>query len=78
MATDGRLKEDEDEMAERKKREEDVEVDIMGTGEVLDERELEMAREVKDEDILWAENDPDDDKDWKMKLVMDPEEDYYL
>jgi hypothetical protein len=69
-------------MAERKKREEDVEVDIMGNGldETPDATELEMnaRREVKDEDVDWAENEPDDDKDWTMKLVLDPGDDDFL
>ena len=39
-------------MAERKMREEDADVDINGVEEVLDATELELRREVKDEDIL--------------------------
>lgn len=59
-------------------REEDAEVDINGVDEVLDATEIELRREVKDDDILWAESEPDDDeKGWKMKLVMNPEEDYW-
>ena len=40
--------------------------------------EIEIRREVKDEDILWAEDEPDDDdiKNWKMKVIMNPEDDY--
>ncbi|KAL5488231.1 SWD1 [Sanghuangporus weigelae] len=69
--------EDEDEMAQRKMREEDADVDINGVDEVLDATEIELRREVKDEDILWAEDEPDDDtKTWKMKLILNPEDDY--
>ena len=71
------MQEDEDEMAQRKMREEDAEVDIVGLDETLDGTEMERRREDKDEDILWAESEPDDDvKGWKMKLVLDPEDDY--
>ena len=64
-------------MAQRKMREEDAEVDITGLDETLDGTEIERRREDKDEDILWAESEPDDDvKGWKMKLVLDPEDDY--
>ena len=64
-------------MAQRKMREEDAEVDIVGLDETLDGTEIERRREDKDEDILWAESEPDDDvKGWKMKLVLDPEDDY--
>lgn len=52
-------------------KEEDVEVDINHIDEVIDEREMELRREVKDEEILWAESEPDgDDKDWSMKILM--------
>lgn len=52
-------------------KEEDVEVDINHIDEVIDEREMELRREVKDEDILWAESEPDgDDREWCMKILM--------
>ena len=58
-------------MARRKMREEDAEVDILSVDEVIDEREMELRREVKDEDVLWAESEPDkDEKGWKMKILM--------
>lgn len=64
-------------MAQRKMREEDAGVDIIGVDETLDGTEIERRREEKDEDILWAESEPDDDeKGWKMKLILDPEDDY--
>ena len=64
-------------MAERKMREEDADVDINGVEDVPDATELELRREVKDEDILWAEDEPDDDvRAWKMKLILNPEDDY--
>ena len=55
-------------MAERKKKEEDVEVDILNdfTGESDTQR-----RESKDKDILWAESDPDNDvPGWRMKVLL--------
>ena len=69
--------EDEDEMAQRKMREEDAEVDITGVDEVLDAIEIEHQRETKDDDMLWAESEPDDDeKVWEMKVILNPEDDY--
>ena len=67
---------------------EDVEVDVMGpsAGFGVDgdekgglglgrgERETKNGKEEKDEDVLWAEDDPDDDRDWVMKLIMITEE----
>ena len=65
------LQEDEDEMARRKMREEDAEVDIFSVDEVVDIREMELRREVKDDDVLWAESEPDmDEKGWRMKILM--------
>ncbi|TDL29608.1 WD40 repeat-like protein [Rickenella mellea] len=64
--------EDEEELAERKKKEEDVEVDVADFG---DQNAEEVIRNGKDEDLLWAEEDPDDDAvGWKMKLIMEPDE----
>ena len=34
--------------------------------------------EGNDEDVLWAENELDDDKGWRMKLILNPYDDYYL
>lgn len=65
------LQEDEEVMAERKMKEEDAYVDIDTIDEVPDEREMELRREVKDEDALWAESEPDNDNlRWKMKILM--------
>ena len=70
--------EDEDEMAQRKKRIEDAEVDILGLDEVSDDSDVEKGKEVHDPDIHWAETDPDDDKKgWTMKVIMDIPEYYY-
>ena len=44
--------EDEDEMAQRKKRIEDAEVDILGLDEVSDDSDVEKGKEVHDPDIL--------------------------
>ncbi|KAI5124879.1 hypothetical protein M0805_007309 [Coniferiporia weirii] len=63
--------EDENELALRKRREEDAEVDVNGLEEVPDALEMELRREVKDEDVLWAESEPDEDqKGWRMKVIM--------
>ena len=80
------MQEDEDELAQRKMREEDAEVnifdDVDGADERPNETELEMRRfyeaEGNDEDVLWAENELDDDKGWRMKLILNPYDDYYL
>ena len=65
-------------MAQRKKRIEDAEVDILGLDEVSDDSDVEKGKEVHDPDIHWAETDPDDDKKgWTMKVIMDIPEYYY-
>lgn len=57
-------------------KEEDVEVDISANDEVVNEKEMELRSEVKDEDALWAEEDPDEDSgDWKMKVLMSDDAD---
>jgi len=69
--------EDEAEIAKRKRKEEDEYVDIMGDLEVEPAPELLARQEVKDEDILWAESEPDkDDKKWNMKVLLADESDY--
>lgn len=71
------LQEDEAEIAKRKRKEEDEYVDIMGDLEVEPAPELLARQEVKDEDILWAESEPDkDDKKWNMKVLLADESDY--
>lgn len=70
------VQEDEAEITKRKQKEEDEYVDVMADLEVQPE-ELLARQEVKDEDILWAESEPDqDDKKWTMKVLLADESDY--
>lgn len=70
------VQEDEAEITKRKQKEEDEYVDVMGNLEVQPE-EMLARQEVKDEDILWAESEPDqDDKKWTMKVLLADESDY--
>ncbi|KLO10157.1 WD40 repeat-like protein [Schizopora paradoxa] len=68
--------EDEAEITKRKQKEEDEYVDVMGENEVEPAEQL-ARQEEKDEDILWAESEPDkDDKKWTMKVLLADESDY--
>ena len=61
-------------MAERKMKQEEEEVDIL-TGKDAEEEVVEHSRVNGDEeDIAWADDEPDEDvRDWKMKIVMEDE-----
>ncbi|CDO74160.1 hypothetical protein BN946_scf185043.g211 [Trametes cinnabarina] len=70
--------EDEADMARRKMLEEEEDVDIEGA--VIDVAapaadQLRQSSE-NDEDVLWALEEPDDDvKGWKMKVLVEDEQD---
>ena len=67
--------EDESEIEKRKRREEDEEVDVMGDTD--SENDFLPGREIKDDDVLWAEMEPDlDDKEWNMKVLLVDDTDY--
>ena len=55
-----------------------VEVDVLGRIARRGVRGLgedgRDGEEERDEDVLWAEDNPDDDRDWTMKLIMVTEE----
>ncbi|EGO01504.1 hypothetical protein SERLA73DRAFT_70684 [Serpula lacrymans var. lacrymans S7.3] len=69
----GTGEEDESELAMRKKKQEDEEVDVMG-GVMEEEDANVISMDVDDEDVEWADDEPDDDlKGWKMPIVMEDE-----
>ena len=68
-------KEDEAEIARRKMLEEEEDVDIeSGVEEVNNTTEHVRQNGENDEDTLWALEEPDDDKKWEMKVIMDEED----
>lgn len=65
-------------MAQRRMREEDAVVDIDSVDDANgpSSEEAKQQNEPKDEDVLWAEDDPDeDDPEWRMKLLIVDEND---
>lgn len=65
--------EDEEEIADRKRRIEDAPVDVLTVDEdpTVHEAKMQKEREVSDEDVLWAESEPDEDHPgWRMKVIM--------
>jgi len=65
--------EDEDVIADRKRRVEDASVDVLTVDEepAMLEKRLRKEREAGDEDVLWAESEPDDDyTGWRMKVIL--------
>lgn len=69
-----RLQEDEVEIAKRKMKEEEQEVDIDGRENILPDRSYYAPAD--DEDIVWADDEPDQDKsNWKLKVNMEDESD---
>ena len=68
------LQEDEVETARRKMKQEEEEVDVEGIFEVANEQNPQvvgLSRE-DDEDILWADKEPDDDvRNWNMKIIIE-------
>ena len=67
--------EDEAEIARRKMLEEEEDVDIeSGVEEVNNTTEHVRQNGENDEDTLWALEEPDDDKKWEMKVIMDEED----
>ncbi|CCM03988.1 uncharacterized protein FIBRA_06144 [Fibroporia radiculosa] len=70
--------EDESELALRKQKAEEEEVDIEGmTGnDVVNDAEHAQRVPEEDEDIVWALEEPDDDlRGWKMKIMMEDDTD---
>ena len=68
------LQEDEAELARRKMKAEEDKVDVIGIAEDMYEHNASAAgwNGDQDEDILWADEEPDDDiRDWNMKIVME-------
>ncbi|THH01764.1 hypothetical protein EW026_g1002 [Hermanssonia centrifuga] len=66
--------EDESEQALRKQKEEEEEIDINGAEEKGDRGDYWNGEE--DEDIAWADDEPDDDlPGWKLKVIMEEESD---
>lgn len=66
--------EDEVEIAKRKMKEEEQEVDIDGRENILPDRSYYAPAD--DEDIVWADDEPDQDKsNWKLKVNMEDESD---
>jgi COMPASS component SWD1 len=66
--------EDEAEIARRKMKEEEEEVDVITITENVSERQPQAGgwNGDHDEDILWADEEPDDDvQEWSMKTVME-------
>ncbi|TFK74390.1 COMPASS complex protein [Pluteus cervinus] len=63
--------------AQRKMKAEEREVDVETVeAEVPPQRIIQNHNGIEDEDLAWAEEEPDDDTaGWKMKLVMDDETD---
>ncbi len=53
------LQEDEGEMAQRKMKEEDLEVDI--EADSSEDGRMDVIAEPRDEDMIWADDDPDQD-----------------
>lgn len=68
--------EDEEEMAKRKMKEEEQEVDIAGVdGGGAQPNGVRINGE-HDEDILWADEEPDEDMEgWKMKILIEDDQD---
>lgn len=65
--------EDEEEIAARKRRIEDAPVDVlsMDVDPGVQEAKMRREREVGDEDVQWAESEPDEDNTgWRMKVIM--------
>jgi len=70
--------EDESEMALRKMKAEEEEVDIEGLAEDDTVQSVELMQRLgeDDPDIAWAMEEPDDDmRGWKMKIMMEEEDD---
>ncbi|KAF8629362.1 hypothetical protein AX15_003493 [Amanita polypyramis BW_CC] len=64
--------EDEEVIAERKRREEDNPVDING----VDDTASPDQNGITDEDVAWADEEPDEDTcNWKLKIIMKDEYD---
>lgn len=56
---------------------EDAPADVLTVDEdpVVQEEKLRREREASDEDVLWAEIEPDDDlPGWRMKVILVDEE----
>ncbi|VDC02495.1 unnamed protein product [Peniophora sp. CBMAI 1063] len=67
--------EDENEISKRKMREEEEDVDIE-TGVELNMESPRVNGDLHDEDLLWAEDEPDEDKPgWKLRLIMVEDDD---
>lgn len=71
------LQEDEAEIARRKMLEEEEDVDIEGEPEDVVASAADAARQNgdQDEDTLWALEEPDDDeKGWRMKVLIEDDQ----
>jgi COMPASS component SWD1 len=70
------FQEDEAEIAKRKMKQEEDEVDIDSVIEDAPERNAQpVGLQGEDEDLAWADEDPDDDEgEWKMKIIMEDSE----
>ncbi|KAI0317746.1 quinon protein alcohol dehydrogenase-like superfamily [Amylostereum chailletii] len=67
--------EDESEIALRKMKQEEEEVDVESGVDVDGESEGGRVNGEQDEDLTWAEDEPDEDgRGWKMKLVMEDDD----
>ena len=62
-------------MALRKQKEEEEEVDILSVAEVEKRGDYWKWNAADDEDIAWADDEPDDDDaEWKLKILLEEEE----
>lgn len=67
------MQEDESEIALRKQKAEDEEIDIDGLIEDPSSKQVEHVRLAdEDDDVAWAAEEPDDDQpDWRMKVMVE-------
>lgn len=63
----------------RKKLQEDEAVDILGGVEnVVDHKMNGVAGDPSDEELEWADDEPDDDwQEWRLKVIMVDDDDAY-
>ena len=62
----------------RKKLQEDEEVDILGGIDDLVHHKLNgVAGDPDDEDLEWADDEPDDQQEWRLKVIMVDDDDAY-
>lgn len=68
------LQEDESELAQRKQKAEEEEIDITGIEEEEKRGDYWKWNADDDDDIAWADDEPDDDlPGWKFKILMEEE-----